>query len=175
MATDIISYNGVNNYDFDKTISINKINIIEGQGIKINRTILETKNIDILLDPQKNIKNDALHFRKSGLTQIHCKIAARNDICIGFSFNNILNCQNKAKEMGRIMQNIRLCRKYKVKMIFASFAKNKWELRSLSDLKSFAKVLGMTGMESNQAFINIENLLKNKKIKWIKKGVKIIE
>ena len=50
--------------------------------------------------------------------------------------------------MGRIMQNIRLCRKYNVSMVFASFAEAKWEMRSAKDLMSFAVLLGMTPKEA---------------------------
>ena len=38
--------------------------------------------------------------------------------------------------------NIKLCKKYKVKMYFSTFAKNENELRSAQDLFAFWKVLG---------------------------------
>ena len=49
------------------------------------------------------------------------------------------------------MQNIRFCRKFKVPMIVASFAKTPFEMRAPFELKAFFEVLGMTSKESAQA------------------------
>ncbi len=145
MATDLVLYEGKNGLGFDSTISVkladlkklsNSINIVEGRDIEFNRKILENKNVDILLNPEKATYKDSLHHRNSGL-----------------------------------MQNIRLCRKYKVNIVFATFAKNKWELRSKSDLESFAKVLGMNGKESKECFTNIDIIIKRE---HKKKSVKVL-
>ena len=102
------------------------------------------KKVDILLSPEKNNKRDFMFFRNSGLNQVLCKLAVKNHISIGFNFSDILNSNGKerSKLLGRMTQNVRLCKKYKVKMEFSSFAKNKFELRSDAILTSFAKVLG---------------------------------
>ena len=44
--------------------------------------------------------------------------------------------------MGRMMQNIRFCRKFKVKTFLSSFASEKEEMRSPFDLAKLAKALG---------------------------------
>ena len=49
------------------------------------------------------------------------------------------------------MQNIRLCRKYKVKMVLASFATDKFEMRDARDLISFGVCLGMNPGEAKKA------------------------
>ena len=49
------------------------------------------------------------------------------------------------------MQNVRLCRKYKVRMVLASFAHDPWEMRSAYDLLAFGQVLGMTPKEATVA------------------------
>ena len=180
MATDLVLYEGKNGLGFDSTISVrladlkklsNSINIVEGRDIEFNRKILENKNVDILLNPEKATYKDSLHHRNSGLDQVLCSIANRNGIAIGFSFNEILNAKSRYKTLGRMMQNIRLCRKYKVNIVFATFAKNKWELRSKSDLESFAKVLGMNGKESKECFTNIDIIIKKE---HKKKSVKVL-
>lgn len=169
MATDLVLYEGKNELGFDSTISVkivdlkklgNSINIVEGRDIDFNRKALENKSVDILLSPEKATYKDSLHHRNSGLDQVLCALASRNGIAIGFSFNEILNARSRYKTLGRMMQNVRLCRKYKVRMVFATFARNKWELRSKSDLESFAKVLGMTGKEAKESFTNIDIILK---------------
>ena len=40
-------------------------------------------------------------------------------------------------------QNVKLCKKYDVKMIFSTFANDKYYLRSDTILASFAKILGI--------------------------------
>ena len=118
--------------------------VIQGGDEKINRLAVETRKVDVLLSPEKNNKRDFMFFRNSGLNQVLCKLAVKNHISIGFNFSDILNSNGKerSKLLGRMTQNVRLCKKYKVKMEFSSFAKNKFELRSDAILTSFAKVLG---------------------------------
>lgn len=180
MATDLILYDGKNGLGFDSTISVkiaelkklsNNINIVEGKDIEFNRKALENKNVDILLNPEKATYKDSLHHRNSGLDQVLCTLANKNGIAIGFSFNEILNARSRYKTLGRMMQNVRLCRKYKVKMVFATFAKNKWELRSKSDMESFARVLGMTGKEAIECFTSIEKIAKKENKR---SGVKVL-
>jgi RNase P/RNase MRP subunit p30 len=72
---------------------------------------------------------------------------SKNNIALGFSLNSILNSKNKHIILGRITQNIKLCRKYKVKMIIGSFTSNPFEMRSYHDLASLFLKLGMTQKE----------------------------
>lgn len=149
------------NYKKIKIFQLNnykKSEIVVVQGNSINRDILENNAIDILLSPEYGIKKDSLHFRSSGLNKVLCNLAKKNDIAIGFSFSELLNSNDKALLLGRMMQNVRLCRKFRVKMILATFAKNEYELRSPNTLKSFGLVIGMTPLEVKKAFDNSNNL-----------------
>ncbi len=123
-------------------------------GGKFNREILEDRKVDILLSPEIEARRDHTHYRNSGLNQVLCKLAKKNNIAIGFNFNNILHSKGKQRSeiLGRMQQNVRLCKKYKVKMIVASFAKNKYELRSIDSLKAFARVLGIPQREIKKSF-----------------------
>ena len=40
----------------------------------------------------------------------------------------------RSQRLGKIMQNIKLCRKFKVKIVSGSFAKNEDELRNFLDI-----------------------------------------
>jgi ribonuclease P/MRP protein subunit RPP1 len=117
--------------------------VVEGGDVIVNRKAVENKKVDILLSPEKNDKRDFMFSRNSGLNQVLCKLAAKNNVAISFNFSDVLNCSGKerARLLGRMRQNVRLCKKYKVKMIFSSFAKNKYELRSSEFLKVFERVL----------------------------------
>ncbi|MBS3172142.1 hypothetical protein J4438_01000 [Candidatus Woesearchaeota archaeon] len=117
--------------------------IINGGDENINRAAVENKSVDILLNPERNNQKDSLFFRRSGLNHVLCELARKNDVAIGFNFSNILNSEGRerAKILGRMRQNYKLCKKYRVKMVFSSFAKKKYELRSSDCLKTFERVL----------------------------------
>lgn len=184
---DIITHSNSKNLDFKKVyylkiqeikkpsdiekISSKDINIVQGGEIKLNRKILENKNIDILLSPDYLTKNDKMHFRNSGLNQVLCKIAKKNNIAIGISFSRILNSKKRSKDFGRIIQNIKFCKKYKVKLVLATFAKNKWELRTSKDLLALGQLLGLSPSETKQALENIQTIIDEKK-DYISKGIK---
>lgn len=125
--------------------------IVKGGSDKVNRATLENKRVDILLSPESGRGDDLIHCRNSGLNQVLCALARRNDIAIGFNFCDILNSKERDKLIGRMMQNIRLCRKFKVKMVFDCFTEKEWEKREKRDLFAFAQVLGMSPGEAKNA------------------------
>jgi RNase P/RNase MRP subunit p30 len=102
---------------------------------------LEKLKPNLIFDLEQNPAKDRQHYRLSGLNQVLCEIAHKNNITIGFSLTSILNSKNKPKLLGRIKQNLKLCKKYKVKTLFASFTKNPLEMKSEKDLKSFERIL----------------------------------
>ena len=117
------------------------------------RAILEKKKVVLIYNIETIEKKDKLHYRSSGLNQVLCQIAHNNNITIGISFNTILNTTGTVRGilLGRIRQNIILCRKYKVKMFIGSFAANTYEMRSPRDLESFGITLGMTPKEAKES------------------------
>lgn len=144
------------------------------EGGKLNREILENRNVDILVSPEREEGRDSFHQRHSGLNQVLCKIAKKNRIAIAFNFNDILNAKNKHRILGKMMQNIRLCRKYKVDMIIASFAREKYEMRNPNDLISFFVCLGMNQGEAKNALMKSKDMLERKK-NLIIEGIELIE
>ncbi|MEK6952336.1 MAG: RNase P subunit p30 family protein [Nanoarchaeota archaeon] len=116
-----------------------------------NRKIVENKKVDIFLSPEKTRTKDFMHSRDSGLNQVLCKLARKNEITVGFNFNDILKSRNRSLILGKMIQNVELCRKYNVKMVILSGAKNRYELRSAKDLVSFGRVIGMTPGEAKKA------------------------
>jgi RNase P/RNase MRP subunit p30 len=93
------------------------------------RFALEKTKVDIVVGVEKIHPKDSLHYVRSGLDQVLCKIAHDQEKTIAFSFNDILNGKDRAKIMSRMKLNLKLCKKYKVKTIFSSFSKKKEELR----------------------------------------------
>ena len=128
-----------------KLVNARGIIIVSGGNEFINRFALEDKRVDILLNPEKNTDKDFMHARNSGLNHILCNIANKNSKGIGVNFNYLLDMgeHERIRTLGRIMQNIKLCRKYKVNVFIVNIIKKWSDERSTKDLKSFATVLGL--------------------------------
>ncbi len=126
--------------------------VINGGEELVNRFAVEQHNL-ILVHPENHSKEDSLHNRNSGLNSVLCNLARRHNVTIGFSFSILLGCKGlgRSKLLGRMRQNVRLCRKYKVRMRLGSFATSSWQLRSDDCLWSFGRVIGMTPGEVKSA------------------------
>ncbi len=133
--------------NFQKAKKLSEFVIIKSS--ENNRHVLEKLKPSILFDLEKESKKDFIHHRASGLNQVLCKIAQQNKVAIGFSFSSILNLNTKV--LGRIRQNIKLCRKYKVKTAIASFASKPYEMRSPHDLIALFICFGMHPSEAKKS------------------------
>ncbi len=118
-----------------------------------SRHIIEKCKPNLIYNLELIGKKDFIHHRNSGLNQVLCKLANKNKVIVGINFNNFLKETKLRKDIiiGRIQQNIKLCRKYKVKMLIASFATTPYEMRNPQDLLSFCVVLGMHPKEAKES------------------------
>ena len=93
---------------------------VQAQDDEFNRKILENKEVNILLNPHIHSRKDKLKQRDSGLSEILCKIASKNNIKIGVDLNELTKLKKKEKAiaLSRIMQNIKLCKRTQTKIIF---------------------------------------------------------
>lgn len=142
-----------------KNLSYNKLNIVVGGFDELNRSILSNRNVDVLLNPEPNTP-DSIDQVNSGLNQVLCMLAQKNNIKIAFSIDRLSDLNIVKK----IIQNIRLCRKFKVKILFFTLADNKYELRSAYDLIALLQGLGMTPSEAKYALTGISELIKKKSL-----------
>ncbi len=121
-----------------------------------NRHTFEKLKPNIVYQLELTKNKDKTHYRLSGLDDVSCKLAAENDIAIGFSFSSLLDSKlPRAVLLGRMAQNIRFCKKFKLKMVLASFACQPYDMRSPHDLKALGISLGMTPIEAK---MSIESL-----------------
>ncbi|MBI4448231.1 hypothetical protein HY643_04570 [Candidatus Woesearchaeota archaeon] len=157
-----------------KLNSAKGLKVVSAGEENLIRAALENKKTDILIVEDLSEEKDFMKHRQSGLNKIFTDLARKNDVRIAFSFSQILNSKNRQKFMGRLMQNIKLCRKSKAKMLTATFSKNKWESRAKEDLASLMKCLGMTPGEVNNSLEELEKLLKYKKENWVGEGIKVV-
>jgi len=159
IETELVEILDVQTKNFRQSIQKSKgLVIIKGGNEKINRMSVENKKVDILLSPEDNNRKDSFFIKKSGLNQVMCKLAKSNNVAIGINFSDLLNLNGKERinKIGRMIQNVKICKKFGVKIVIGTFAKNKFELRSDDALKSFAKVTGMNNLDIKNSFI-VEN------------------
>ncbi|MBI5872450.1 hypothetical protein HZB88_05225 [archaeon] len=88
-----------------------------------------------------------------------CRELQKEKTAVAFSLSEIINAKEKWKTMSRMMQDIRMCRKYKIKMLFASFAKSPEEQAGSYELYSLARMLGMLPGEAKEALSSYSKLL----------------
>ena len=88
--------------------------IVQGKDISFNRKVLESKKTRMLILSHTD-KKDKLKQRDSGLNQVLCKIARENNIILAIDMNElkIEDKKTKAQILSRIMQNIKLIKKFK--------------------------------------------------------------
>jgi len=113
--------------------------IFSSNDDELNRKILEKEDINVLLLNQASRK-DFQKQRNSGFNQVLAKLAKKKNIVIGINLDELINAGNKkikSEILARIKQNIMLCNKNKLKMIFIG------QKRNIYDLKSLGLVLGM--------------------------------
>ena len=113
-----------------------------------SREIIERPYANMVFSLEESGRKDFMHQRGSGLDHILAKLAHDNNVAIGVSLNSLLSSKNKHIILGRMMQNIKLCRKYKAKAVIASFAQNPFEMRSPNDIISLFLLMGMTQKDS---------------------------
>ncbi len=112
--------------------------------------MLDNEPVIIDIGQAVSIKHPrAEEFLRRDLENV-ARLAKKNDVAIGFSFNSVLNSSGmlRAQIIGRMQQNISLCRKYKNKTVIASFARNPYEMRAPGDLMAFFVAIGMHQKEA---------------------------
>jgi RNase P/RNase MRP subunit p30 len=107
-----------------------------------NRKVLEKENPDVLLLKVAGRK-DRLKQRNSGFNHVLAKLAKKKGTAIGICLEEIIGAgadrKEKAKILARIMQNINLCKKNRLKMVFMY----NQHPRDIYALKALGLVLGM--------------------------------
>lgn len=123
--------------------------IVKAQDEEFNRKIVEDKNVNILLSPEIHFRKDRLKQRDSGLNEVLCKLAAKNNIKIAIDLSEIMKLPKKEKAiiLSRIIQNIKLCKRTKAQIIL--YPKNKYKKQ---DILSFFQTLKASSEQAKKAF-----------------------
>ena len=125
--------------------AIKQTKSIVAKSSENDRAFIESKNVRLIFGFEETHKKDYLHQRASGLNHIICEIANKNDVVLGFPYGSLLDKNNKEMSLllGRMIQNINLCRKYKAKTAIGCFSSDPYKLRAPHDLMSLFGMLGM--------------------------------
>ena len=118
---------------------------------------------DIVYGLEQAEEKDYAKSRNSGLDKPTCQFAAKNDVAVAISFSTVLNTERLPQLIGRIQQNLKLCKKYGIKTAIASFAKNPYEMRSPHELKSFLLAIGAHTSQAKQATETVSQIIKQHK------------
>lgn len=123
-----------------------------------DQQIIENNPPNAAYEFETKSEKDYLHQRASGLNNTICTFAQKNNVIITFSFNQLIkNIKTKrAQVIGRIKQNIKLCRKHKVKIAIASFATTPHEMRAPKDIQALFQIIGMHPAETHKAFETLD-------------------
>jgi len=109
-----------------------------------DRSLIESKSVDYIFEPEAASRPDFIHHRNSGLNQVIlnlCKPSSKRGAKEIITSSSLLLGKRPAEKLGRMAQNARWCRKYKVKYHVTSGARSIWELRAKDDLAALHRVL----------------------------------
>jgi len=121
--------------------------IIFSGSDEINRKVLEKEKINVLLIKLSGRK-DRIKQRNSGFNQVLAKLAQKKAVIIGIDLKEFINSNKKEKSriLARLEQNIEICKKNKLNMIFIN---NEYS-GDIYNLKSLGLVLGMPTWMTSQ-------------------------
>ena len=141
----------VNQKNINHAIQQSKLLVVKSSDK--DRLFIEGKKIKLIYGFEELNKKDYMHQRASGLNHILCELASKNNVAIGFSYSYLINKNSQYSSLliGRMMQNINLCRKYWVKTIIGSFSENPYDLRAPHDILALSKLLGMDGRKAKES------------------------
>lgn len=153
--------------------------LIKGGSNKKNRYIIEQLSVDFIVDPHisEESRFDFIHHYNSGLNHVLTKLANEKNIGVLTTLNSLVY-KNKifiSKDIGRISQNVKLCRKYGALFSSQFIIKNKLEFRSLKELMAIGTLYNMSTQQLKDSISAIENKINenlNKTNKhYIDKGI----
>ncbi len=121
-----------------KTRSKVDIVAVSGGDIIINRLAVESSKVDILLSPEFSRKD-------SGLDEVMAKLAAKNNVAIGFSFRPVLHTYSKIRAhiLSHMIYNWKLVKRFDTPFVIISSAQDVWDMRTGRELASFGTIIGM--------------------------------
>lgn len=144
-----------------------------GSDTKINRSICETPEIDIINHPYANKKN-------SGINQVLAKLLVENNITVNINYMDIIRHHGfyRAKILNQINQLLLLQRKFNFRCIISTGSKGFYDVRSARSMIRMSKLMGMDVKYAKECMsTNVEQVIENIDIhkRSIVQGVELIQ
>ena len=120
--------------------------IIKAQDDHFNRKLLEYGNFDVLISIEKSGKRKSLRQIDSGFNHVLAAIAKKNGVRIGIDILDInrLKKEDKIDRLARIMQNVKICRKFEVPLYLINYNNKR-------DAFSFVLSLGASTKQAKES------------------------
>ena len=100
------------------------------------------KRYDYIINSEDSPRKDNFHYKSTSLNHVHAALCRKNLITLAFGFSNLLTSPfERQKILGRMIHNMRLARKYRVKATVFSLAGSPTEMRSPGTLKALEHFL----------------------------------
>jgi RNase P/RNase MRP subunit p30 len=104
-------------------------------------------------------RRDNLHHRNSGLDSTSAKLCAKHEVLVGINLANLRTLDPVI--LGRVMQNIALCRSHGARMTVYTNAQREEELATPEDIMALLRTLGMSTQQAKQTLGNLERAVRN--------------
>lgn len=146
--------------------------IVQGGADKLNRSIIETADVDILSLP--------LGVKEGGLDHVIAKAAADRRIALEFDVGSLIRYRGgrRVHAISELGQRLMLARKFEVNMVLTSAARSIYDLRGPRELTALASLFGMTKEEAIKSMTATPATILKRKRKsnnYIMDGVELIE
>jgi ribonuclease P/MRP protein subunit RPP1 len=140
-----------------------------GGTVELNRIIMETPEIDILLNHDIS--------GQCGINHVLARIAKKNGVAIGFDFNQLMTSYRlgRVQEFSAMVETARMVRKFKAPYVLTSGAMDPWDMRSPSELIAMGRLLGFSEGEARKGLSDhiVRENRKRLSGKWVMPGVEI--
>lgn len=144
--------------------------IVQGGLDKLNRSALETADIDILSLP--------FGTKDSGFDHVIAKAAADKRVALEFDVGSLIRYRGgkRVHAMSELKQRLMLARKFEVQIVLTSGARSIYDIRGPRELMALASLFGMTKEEAREAMTTVPaTILKRKASGYIMNGVELID
>jgi len=120
-----------------------------GGNDSLNRRAIETLEIDYLISPERETMKDTLKQRDSGINHVVARKAKEKDIKIIVDLGEVSKLEGieKAKRLGKIIQNVKICRKVGCNILLASLASKKNDVLDTKGRQALGENLGMSSQQ----------------------------
>jgi ribonuclease P/MRP protein subunit RPP1 len=147
----------------------NEIVVARGGTEEMNRAVLETPEVDILLDHDIG--------GRCGINHILARLAKKNNVSIGFDLNRLMVSYRlgRIQEFSAMTETVKIVRKFNAPYVLTSGAMDVWDMRSPSELIAMGRQLGFTEAEARRGLSGriVKENRKRLSGKWIMPGVEI--